>query len=109
MNIIKVNISSKVELLKMYMPQLKHGGVFVIGNFNYTIGDEIFLILSLPNSNENLAVDGHLVWLSPTTAVGYPVGIGVEFNANKTGIEAKSKIELLLGGMLQNRSSSYTF
>lgn len=109
MNIVKIPITSKQELVKSYIQQFKNGGLFIKGNFNYDLGAEVFLIITLPETNENVAVNATVNWLSPETAVGYPVGIGVQFNNDKAGIEARSKIEIMLGGLLQNQQLSYTF
>lgn len=108
-NIIKVNIQSRQDLLKMYIQQFKFGGVFVGGSYNYKLGEEVFLIMTLPDSGENIAVTGKVNWISPNSSVGYPPGIGVHFNQDKAGSDARSKIEIMLGGSLQNQANSYTF
>jgi type IV pilus assembly protein PilZ len=108
-NIIKVNIQSRQDLLKMYIQQFKFGGVFVGGNYSYQLGEEVFLIITLPEGGENIAVTGKVNWISPNSAVGYPPGIGVHFNQDKAGSDARSKIEIMLGGSLQNQANSYTF
>lgn len=108
-NIIKVNVPSKQDLLKMYIQQFKFGGIFVGGNYSYQLGEEVFLIITLPESGDNIAVSGKVNWVSPSSTVGYPAGIGVHFNQDRAGSDAKSKIEIMLGGSLQNQVNSYTF
>ncbi len=109
MNIIKVPIPSKQDLIKMYIQQFKNGGLFVKGRFDYDLGADVFLLITLPETNESIAVNASVNWISPETAVGYPAGIGVQFTGDKTGLEARSKIEIMLGGLLQNQQVSYTF
>ncbi len=110
-NILKVSFVNKNELARSYIRQFKHGGIFINDNrLNYQLGDEVFLIITLPESNEPLAVTGKVSWISPSSAVGYPAGVGVHFNADKAGQDARSRIEIMLGGLLQNNLvENYTF
>lgn len=109
-NIIRVTFNNKNELTKAYIKHFKYGGIFIAGNLNYTYGEEIFLIVGLPEGSEPIAVSGKIDWLSPASAVGYPPGIGVHFNFERAGQDAKSKIEIMLGGLLQNSNfESNTF
>jgi type IV pilus assembly protein PilZ len=109
MNIIKLTVASKAELAKVYIKQFKFGGVFVVGNVNYQLGDELFLLINLPDDNGSLALNVKVAWLSPTSAVSYPAGIGLSFTNDKAGFEAKAKIEVMLGGLLQHNNTTFTF
>lgn len=108
-NIIKINIATVSDLAKIYIKQFKFGGVFVAGKFDFKLGDEAFLIISLPENSEPCAVGGKICWIAPPSAVGYPEGIGIQFNSDKAGTDAKSRLEIILGGMLQKQNSSFTF
>lgn len=109
MNIVKLVMPNKQELLKSYIKQFKCGGIFVKGNFEYNVGDDVFLIIHLQESGESIATNGTVGWQSPKSAVGYPSGIGIQFNNDKAGIEARNKIELMLGGAIQGQTNAYTF
>lgn len=109
MNIIKVVVPNKAELLRMYMPHLKNGGIFIKDNTSYNLADEVFLLISLLESKETLAINGVVCWQSPISAVGYPAGIGVQFKLDKAGVDARNKLEMLLGGSLKNQHNGYTF
>lgn len=109
MNIIKLAIPNKQELLKSYVKQFKTGGIFVKGNFEYNVGDQVFLLITLQETGESIAVNGVVCWQSPKSAVGYPSGVGIQFNADKAGADAKAKLEIILGGALQNPHGCYTF
>lgn len=108
-NILKVAIPNKLELAKSYIRQFKYGGVFVRSTGTHELGDEVFLLITLPETNESIAVTGKVSWLSPVSTVGYPAGVGVQFSNDKVGSDAKSKIEIMLGGLLQHQQVSYTF
>ena len=83
------------------MPFVKNGGVFVPTPKRYFVGDEVFVLLTLPDSSERLPVAGKVVWVTPVGAQGArTAGIGVQFADNNEGEAVKSKIETLLAGTL---------
>lgn len=106
-NILKVGFSNKNDLAKAYIKQFKNGGIFILDNHTLELGDEVFLIISLPEGNEPLAISGKVFWVSPSSAVGYRAGIGIQFNADRAGQDARSRIEVMLGGLLQNNMLEY--
>lgn len=99
--ILSLAVKDKAALYNAYMPFLKHGGIFVPTPKRYFLGDEVFLLLTLPESSERLPVAGKVVWVTPTGAQGNrPAGIGVQFGDAAEGEAVKSRIEALLAGML---------
>jgi Tfp pilus assembly protein PilZ len=48
--ILSLAIKDKAQLYGAYMPFLKGGGIFIPTNRRYTLGDEVFLLLSLPET-----------------------------------------------------------
>ncbi|WP_147651872.1 PilZ domain-containing protein [Vulcaniibacterium gelatinicum] len=99
--ILSLNIKDKAQLYSAYMPYLRNGGIFVPTPKRYFIGDEVFLLLTLPESNERLPVAGKVVWVTPPGAQGARVaGIGVQFSDSAEGEAIKGKIETILAGTL---------
>ena len=99
--ILSLAIKDKAQLYNAYMPYLKHGGVFVPTAKRYFLGDEVFLLLTLPESSERLPVAGKVVWVTPPGAQGNrAAGIGVQFADTPEGETVKGKIETLLAGTL---------
>ena len=99
--ILSLAIKDKAQLYNAYMPYLKHGGVFVPTAKRYFLGDEVFLLLTLPESSERLPVAGKVVWVTPPGAQGNrAAGIGVQFAETPEGETVKGKIETLLAGTL---------
>lgn len=109
MNIVKLNIANRHELLKCYIKQFKLGGLFVKGKYDYQLGDKVFLLVTLMETNESLAINGVVGWVSTNLTAGYPEGVGCQFDNDKSGIAAKNKIEMLLGSALNKDYNSYTF
>lgn len=107
--ILSLAVKDKASLYNAYMPYLKQGGIFVPTPKRYFLGDEVFLLLTLPESNERLPVAGKVVWVTPTGAQGNrTAGIGVQFADTAEGENAKGKIETLLAGTLNADKPTHT-
>ena len=109
MNIVKINIADRHELLRCYIKQFKFGGIFAKGRYNYTLGEEVFLLMTLVETEESFALNSTVGWVTPPTTAGYPEGIGCQFNNDKASIAARNRIELLLGSALNRDHDCYTF
>ena len=49
-------------------------------NRRYGLGDEVFLLLSLPDDKDRLPVAGKVVWITPPGSGNRAAGIGVQFS-----------------------------
>lgn len=106
--VLSLAIKEKAALYAAYMPFIKGGGLFIPTNKTYKIGDEVFMLLSLLEDPNKLKVVGHVAWVTPVTQGGRPQGIGVQFSEKDGGIEARNKIEALLGGVLKSSRPTHT-
>lgn len=107
--ILSLAVKDKASLYNAYMPYLKHGGIFVPTAKRYFLGDEVFLLLTLPESSERLPVAGKVVWVTPTGAQGNRIaGVGVQFAETPEGDQVKGKIETLLAGTLSSDKPTHT-
>ena len=107
--ILSLAVKDKAGLYNAYMPFIKGGGVFVPTPKRYALGEEVFLVMNLPDSNERVAVAARVVWLTPSGAQGNrTAGIGVQFTDPSTGDAARTKIETLLAGTLQSDKPTQT-
>ena len=91
-----------------YMPFVKGGGLFIPTNKSFKVGDEVFMLLSLVDDPVKLKVVGHVIWITPVTQGNRPQGIGVQFSEKDGGVEARNKIEALLGGALKSARPTHT-
>ncbi|MFN4262260.1 MAG: PilZ domain-containing protein [Thioalkalivibrionaceae bacterium] len=114
--LLRVRFIDKAALYNAYMPFLKNGGLFIAAPrehdpskpMNYQLGDEVFLMLNLPDSTERQAVAGKVAWFTPPRAQGgLPLGIGVQFSPNDKG-QTRRRIEDILGPMLQSDKRTAT-
>lgn len=107
--ILSLAVKDKTQLYNAYMPYLKHGGIFVPTPKRYFLGDEVFLLLTLPESSERLPVAGKVIWVTPTGAQGNrTAGVGVQFAETPEGETVKSKVETLLAGTLNADKPTHT-
>lgn len=99
--ILSLAVKDKASLYNAYIPYVKNGGIFVPTPKRYFLGDEVFLLLTLPESSERLPVAGKVIWVTPVGAQGARIaGIGVQFAENSEGEAVKSRIETMLAGTL---------
>ena len=99
--ILSLAVKDKASLYNAYIPYVKNGGIFVPTPKRYFLGDEVFLLLTLPDSSERLPVAGKVIWVTPAGAQGNrTAGIGVQLADGAEGEAVKSKIETLLAGTL---------
>src|SRR3546814_19087597 len=90
------------------MPFVKGGGVFVPTPKRYFLGDEVFLLLTLPESNDRLPVAGKVIWVTPTGAQGNRnAGIGVQIADSNEGQTVRRKIATLPPGMLDSANPTH--
>lgn len=106
--VLSLAIKEKAALYAAYMPFVKGGGLFIPTNKSFKIGDEVFMLLSLVDDPIKLKVVGHVIWITPVTQGNRPQGIGVQFSDKDGGIEARNKIEALLGGVLKSTRPTHT-
>ncbi|KLD78634.1 pilus assembly protein PilZ [Xanthomonas hyacinthi] len=99
--ILSLAVKDKAALYNAYMPFVKNGGIFVPTPKRYFLGDEVFLLLTLPDSSERLPVAGKVIWVTPMGAQGNrSAGIGVQLPDNSEGETIRNKIETQLAGTL---------
>lgn len=91
-------VITDVNLLhQAYMPFLRNGGLFIATDRLYKIGDELFLLLTLPDfPQERSPITGQVVWITPDGVAGNKKqGIGVQFIGVQAG-NLKNRIEGIL-------------
>src|SRR5690554_8132372 len=99
--ILNLTIKDKAVLYAAYMPFVRDGGMFIPTQRKYSMGDEVFILLSLLDEPEKLPVAGKVIWLTPAGAQGNKAaGIGVQFTGENHIV--RDKIETLLAGALRS-------
>lgn len=107
--VLSLSIRERSALFAAYMPFVTGGGIFIPTNRTYSLGDEVFMLLQLMDDPARIAVSGKVIWITPAEAHGARTqGIGVQFSSNETGVQARGKIEVLLGGAMQSSRTTHT-
>ncbi|KFZ31790.1 hypothetical protein IDSA_03640 [Pseudidiomarina salinarum] len=103
----RLNIDTEEQLRRAYMPFIKQGALFVATDDPYKLGDELTLVVRLPEDTEDTLVKGTVVWLSPATASTSDLrGIGVQFRDDKSHL--RNRIETKLGNFGESASPTAT-
>ena len=106
--ILSLSIKDKNALYAAYIPFIKNGGLFIPTKREYTMGEEVFMLLNLMVETERLPIAGKIVWITPKGAEGYrATGIGVQFSEQDGGL-VRNKIETYLAGALESDRSTHT-
>jgi type IV pilus assembly protein PilZ len=107
--VLSLNIRERAALYAAYMPFLRGGGIFIPTSRPYALGEEVFMLLSLMDDPNKIAVQGKVVWITPEGVQGNRTqGIGVQFTQDETGSNAKSTIERILGESLASTRTTHT-
>ncbi|MFC1588772.1 PilZ domain-containing protein [Pseudomonadota bacterium] len=105
---LSLSIKDKVSLYASYMPFVKNGGLFIPTNKTYSLGDEVFMLLTLMEDGDRLPVAGKIIWITPMGAQGNRArGIGVQFAPQDKGA-TRSKIETHLAGAMKADRITHT-
>ena len=104
-----LNIRERAALYAAFMPFLKGGGIFIPTSREYKLGEEVFMLLSLMDDPNRIAVQGKVVWVTPEGVQGNRTqGIGVQFTQDETGAAARATIEKVLGETLASSRPTHT-
>lgn len=105
--VLSVSIKELSVLYSSYMPFLINGGIFIPAAETYELSDEVFLLLSLVNDEDQIPVNAKVVWVTPKHAqVNRACGIGLQFLEKNSA--AKNKIEHYLGTMQSSKQLRFT-
>lgn len=108
-SVMSLSIRERSALYAAYMPFLQNGGVFVPGNRNCQLGEEVFLLLNLMQDEARYPVAGKVAWITPAGAANnHTQGIGVQFPADDAGRRVRQRIEEILGTALGSSRPTHT-
>jgi type IV pilus assembly protein PilZ len=83
--------------------------VFIPTAREYRLGDDIYLLLTLPDDTQRYPVAGKVAWVTPARAAGNRTqGVGVRFPTEEKSRILKLKIEEILGSQLGSERPTQT-
>jgi type IV pilus assembly protein PilZ len=108
-SVIQLVFREKGALYAAYMPMFTEGGIFVPTTRDYKLGEDIYLLLSLPDDPQRYPVAGKVGWITPANASGGRTqGVGVRFPADDKSRGLRLRIEETLGTSLSSAKPTQT-
>jgi type IV pilus assembly protein PilZ len=108
-SVIQLAIKEKAALYAAYIPLFTDGGVFIPTSREYKLGDDVYVLLTLPEDPQRYPVAGKVAWVTPARAAGNRTqGVGIRFPADDKSRLLKVKIEEALGAHLGSERPTQT-
>jgi type IV pilus assembly protein PilZ len=108
-SVIQLVFREKAALYAAYMPLFSEGGLFVPTTREYRLGEDIYLLLSLPDDPQRYPVAGKVGWVTPANASGGRTqGVGVRFPTDEKTRVLRIKIEEILGTSISSAKPTQT-
>ena len=108
-SVIQLVFREKGALYAAYIPMLTDGGLFVPTTREYRLGEDIYLLLSLPEDTQRYPVAGKVAWITPANASGGRTqGVGVRFPSDEKTRVLRTRIEELLGTSISSAKPTQT-
>ncbi len=108
-SVIQLSIKEKAALYAAYIPAFTEGGVFIPTNRDYALGDDVYVLLTLPEEVQRFPVAGKVAWITPAKAAGGRTqGVGIRFPKDEKSQALKQKIEEILGPQLASERPTQT-
>jgi type IV pilus assembly protein PilZ len=108
-SVIQLAIKETSALYAAYIPLFSEGGVFIPSTRDYKLGDDVYVLLSLPDDPQRYPVAGKVAWVTPAKAAGNRAqGVGIQFPKDEKTRLLKQKIEEILGASLASDRPTQT-
>ena len=108
-SVVQLAIKEKGALYAAYIPLFTEGGMFIPTTREYQLGEDIYVLLSLPDDTQRYPIAGRVAWVTPPRAAGNRTqGVGIQFPKDEKSRQLKFKIEEILGSHLASERPTQT-
>ena len=108
-SVMQLAIKEKAGLYAAYIPFFADGGIFVPTLREYKLGDDVYVLLTLPEDSQRYPIAGRVAWVTPARAGGNRTqGVGIQFPKDEKSRQLKLKIEDMLGTALGSEKPTQT-
>lgn len=108
-SVIQLVFRDPAALYAAYMPFFSEGGIFVPTTREYKLGQEIYLLLCIPDDSQRYPIAGKVGWITPANAAGGRTqGVGVRFPADEKSRALRARIEQVVGSTLSSARPTQT-
>ena len=105
--LIHVNIPDRATLQASYMSFVQGGGLFIPSRENVSLGDEVFVLATLPDQTLKIPLTGKVIWISRKQAGIKPQGFAIQLSGER-GAYYKVEAEKILAGSMSSDRSNFT-
>ena len=83
--------------------------MFIPTSRDYKLGDDVYVLMTLPDDTQRYPVAGKVAWITPARAAGNRTqGVGIRFPSDEKSRLLKIKIEEILGSHLASDRPTQT-
>src|SRR5690606_14505500 len=108
-SVMQLAIKEKAALYAAYIPIFANGGIFVPTPREYRLGDDVYVLLTLPEDPRRYPIAGKVAWVTPARAAGNRTqGVGIQFPKDDKSRQLRQKIEEILGSSLGSDRATQT-
>ena len=105
---MQVSIKDIAALYTAYIPVFAMGGIFIPTTRNFMLGEEMYVLLALPEDAARYPIAGFVAWITPANSGARAQGVGIRFPDDAKSRALKTKIEHLLGAHLTSDAKTQT-
>ena len=100
-SVVQLAIKEKGALYAAYIPLFTEGGLFIPTTRDYRLGDDVYVLLTLPDDTQRYPIAGRVAWVTPPRAAGNRAqGVGIQFPSDEKSKQLNFKIEEILDAHL---------
>ena len=108
-SVLQLALKEKGALYAAYISLFAEGGIFVATPREFRLGDDVYVLLTLPDDPHRHPIAGQVAWVNPPRSAGRrPQGVGVAFPPEDASRLLKIKIEQILGTALGSSRPTHT-
>lgn len=108
-SVVQLAIKEKAALYAAYVPLFADGGIFIPTTRDYKLGDDVYVLITLPDDPQRYPIAGKVAWITPARAAGNRTqGVGVRFPADEKSRQLKIRIEEVLGAQIGSERATQT-
>lgn len=108
-SVLQLAIREKAALAAAYIPLFNSGGIFIPTTKPFRLGDDVFVLLMLPEDPQRHHVAGKVAWITPPSAAGSrSPGVGIRFPSDEKSRRVKELIEHMLGALAGSERTTQT-
>lgn len=107
-SVIQLAIRERAALFVAYMPTIADGGIFIPTTRDYQMGEDVYVLITLPDDPERYPVAAKVVWITPPRSANRTPGVGIQFPPDESSKRLRERIEDILGDYLKSDRATQT-